>query len=88
MVQVQDGQKAVGRHHRIEGTVQADGGSEVLVEGQEVNFGRTGSGRQWRTQGGGEGARGSGGRRSKQQCEGVGQTERTWNETRYVTEVE
>ena len=49
-------------------------------------FGKNGQGRQWKTQSGGGRPRGSGGRRSKQQCEGVGQ--RTWKETRYLTEVE
>ena len=44
--------------------VQADGGREVLVEGQEVWEEWTGQ--QWRTQSGGGRARGSGGQRSKQ----------------------
>ena len=36
MAQAQDEQEAVGRHIRSDQRVQADGGREVLVEGQDV----------------------------------------------------
>ena len=56
----------------------------------QKQFGQLASAVQVRTSnllhGGGGRPRGSGGRRSKQQCAGVGQ--RTWKETRCMTEVE